>query len=172
MWPHGLCWPGSSVHEISQTRILELVAISFYRDLLDPGIEPIFLIISCIGRQIFYKLCHVGSSKEVKKIEICFYWVKILGSVDHYSSVKRNAIVLFAEMWMNLECVHWEKSEREKQVSYMNTQVWNVEKRYRWTYFQGRNRDTGVENGFMDPRRERGGGMNWEVGLTYIPYHM
>ena len=31
---------GSSVHGISQVRILEWVAISFSRDLHDPGIEP------------------------------------------------------------------------------------------------------------------------------------
>ena len=32
--------PGFSVHGISQARILEWVAISFSRDLPDPGIEP------------------------------------------------------------------------------------------------------------------------------------
>ena len=32
--------PGSSVHGISQARILEWVAISFSRDLSDPGIKP------------------------------------------------------------------------------------------------------------------------------------
>ena len=32
--------PGSSVHGILQARILEWVAISFSRDLPDPGIEP------------------------------------------------------------------------------------------------------------------------------------
>ena len=32
--------PGSSVHEISQARILERVAISFSGDLPNPGIEP------------------------------------------------------------------------------------------------------------------------------------
>ena len=31
---------GSSVHENSQAIILEWVAISFFRDLPDPGIEP------------------------------------------------------------------------------------------------------------------------------------
>ena len=35
---HGL--PGSSVYGISQARILEWVAISFSRDLPNPGIEP------------------------------------------------------------------------------------------------------------------------------------
>ena len=39
--------PGSSVHEISQARILEWVAISFSRDLPDPGIF-------CIARRILY----------------------------------------------------------------------------------------------------------------------
>ena len=32
--------PGSSIHGIFQARILELVAISFSRDLSDPEIEP------------------------------------------------------------------------------------------------------------------------------------
>ena len=32
--------PGSSVHGISQARILEWVVISFSRDLPNPGIEP------------------------------------------------------------------------------------------------------------------------------------
>ena len=32
--------PGSSVHEVLQARILEWVAITFPRDLPDPGIEP------------------------------------------------------------------------------------------------------------------------------------
>ena len=32
--------PGSSVHGISQARILEWVAVSFSRGLPDPGMEP------------------------------------------------------------------------------------------------------------------------------------
>ena len=46
--------PGSSVHGISQARILEWVVISFSRDLPDPGIEPMFPCVPCIERQIFY----------------------------------------------------------------------------------------------------------------------
>ena len=39
--PHGLySLPGSSVHGISQARILEWVAISSLVDLPDPGIKP------------------------------------------------------------------------------------------------------------------------------------
>ena len=48
--------PGPSVHEISQARILEWVAISFY--LPDPVINPYISLslscISCIGRWVLY----------------------------------------------------------------------------------------------------------------------
>ena len=41
----------------------------------------------------------------------------------------------------------WSKLEREKQISYINTYMWNLgEKWYRWSYLQNRNRDTDVEN--------------------------
>ena len=38
--------PGSSVHVISEARILEWVTISFSRDLPDPGIEPASLTLA------------------------------------------------------------------------------------------------------------------------------
>ena len=42
--------------------------------------------------------------------------------------------------------------------------LWNLEKWYRWTYLQGRNRD--VENGCVDLGGGEGeGGMNWEIGI-------
>ena len=48
--------------------------------------------------------------------------------------------------------------------------MWNLEKWYRCTSLQGRNRDTNVENKRMDTQggkwRGRGGGgvMNWAIG--------
>ena len=45
LWPHGLYSPpGSSVHGISQARILKWVAISFSRGSSNPGIEPQWLL--------------------------------------------------------------------------------------------------------------------------------
>ena len=32
----------------------------------------------------------------------------------------------------------WSKSEREKQISYINANMWNLEKWYSWAYLQGR----------------------------------
>ena len=45
--------PGSSVHRIVQARVLEWVAISFSRDLPDPGVEPATHV-SCIGSWALY----------------------------------------------------------------------------------------------------------------------
>ena len=47
----------------------------------------------------------------------------------------------------------WSKSEREKQISCNIVYVWNLEKWYRWTYLQSRNRNTDVENGYMNTGR-------------------
>ena len=52
------------------------------------------------------------------------------------------------------------KSEREKQILYINTYIWNLEKCYRWTYLPGRKRDAGIENGHVDRAGEEEGGTN------------
>ena len=41
---------------------------------------------------------------------------------------------------------------REKQTSYISTYTRNLEKQYRLTYLQSRNRDTDVENKRMDTK--------------------
>ena len=57
----------------------------------------------------------------------------------------------------------WSKLEREKQISYVNTYIRNLENRYWWTYLQGRGRDADVENRSVNTR-ERGGGTDWGSG--------
>ena len=65
----------------------------------------------------------------------------------------------------------WSKSEREKQISYINTCMWNLEKWYRWTRLQGRSWDTDVNNKRMDTKGGKprgcgdGGVMNWAIGI-------
>ena len=68
----------------------------------------------------------------------------------------------------------WSKTEREKEILYINAYMWNQEKRNRWTGLQGRNRDTDVDNKRMDTKGGKpwGGsaGMNWEFGIDlYTP---
>ena len=56
--------PGSSVHRISQARILEWGATSFSRDLPDPGTQPVSLALAgglfAIGPPEAYTLHHVA----------------------------------------------------------------------------------------------------------------
>ena len=59
-------------------------------------------------------------------------------------SHKTHEVAPFAEIWVDLETVTESevRSEREKQISYVNTYMWNLEKWYSWTYMQSRNRET------------------------------
>ena len=58
--------------------------------------------------------------------------------------------------------IEWSQLVREKQILYINTYMWNLEKWYRWSYLQSRNRDIDIENKCI-PKGEEGG-MNWEAG--------
>ena len=58
----------------------------------------------------------------------------------------------------------WSKLEREKQTSCINAYIWNLEKWFRWTYLQGRKRNTDGENRCMDAGESRGG---WTLGLAH-----
>ena len=51
--PHGP--PGSSVHGVSQARILERVAISYFMGSFQPRGRTHVSCISCIGRRILYR---------------------------------------------------------------------------------------------------------------------
>ena len=66
----------------------------------------------------------------------------------------------------------WSNSEREKQILHINVYLWNLEEWYRWTYLQGSNGDTDIQNRLVDTVGEGEGGMNWENNMqTYtLPY--
>ena len=56
--------------------------------------------------------------------------------------------------------IKWNKSDRERKMSYDITCMWNVKKKwYKWTYLQSRNRLTDVENKLVVTKGE-GGGIN------------
>ena len=48
----------------------------------------------------------------------------------------------------------------------------NLEKWYRATSFQGRNRDADIENGHVHTGEEGRIGQTGKLGLTYTPYHV
>ena len=55
-------------------------------------------------------------------------WIKMwyICTMEYYSAIKRNEIRSFVVMWMDLESVIQVKSEREKQISYINAYIWNL----------------------------------------------
>ena len=65
----------------------------------------------------------------------------------------------------------WSKSEREKQLLFINAYLWNLEKWYWWAYLKDRNRDAGIENRFVDMvKGERMVGWTEGVALTNVYY--
>ena len=74
---------------------------------------------------------------------------------------------------MNLEpIIQSEISQREKQISYTNAYIWNLEKWYWWSYLQGSKGDTDIKNRLLDTVGEEDGDMIWERSIdTYtLPY--
>ena len=61
-------------------------------------------------------------------------------TMEYYSAIKGNETESFIcsdEDEPRVCNTGWSKSEREKQASYINTYIWNLEKWYEWAYFVG-----------------------------------
>ena len=59
-----------------------------------------------------------------------------------------------------------EWNQLEKQIWYINTYIWNLEKWHWWTCSQDINRDAEVENGLVDTEREGEVWMNWKSSIN------
>ena len=58
--------------------------------------------------------------------------MQYIHTIECYSSIKRNEIVPFAELWMGLETViQSEVNQNEKKILYINTHMWILEKLFR-----------------------------------------
>ena len=57
-------------------------------------------------------------------------WIKkmwYIYTMEYYSAIKKNKIMPFAATWMELEThTEWNKSERERQIPYDITYIWNL----------------------------------------------
>ena len=53
-------------------------------------------------------------------------------------------------------CTEWSKSEREIEISYTDTYMWNLRRWLWWIYFQGSNGETDREQTWGEGRREKG----------------
>ena len=97
-------------------------------------------------------------------------WIKILWYIYLYNGIlfsykKEQNWVSCSEMNGPRFChTEWSKSERKKQIAYIDVYIWTLEKWYWWAYLQGRNRDADVENRLVD-MGEGEGEMNWESSI-------
>ena len=72
-------------------------------------------------------------------------------TTEHYSATERNGTLPFAETWVHPEThTEWSILEQEEQILCIMHICGTRGKWYRWTYLQGRNRDTDIENKYMD----------------------
>ena len=59
----------------------------------------------------------------------------------------------------------WSKSERERQILYINTHIGNLERQYHWSYMQRSKEDTDVKKRLLYSAGEGKGGMVWENSI-------
>ena len=101
-------------------------------------------------------------------------WYTLIYTMEYYSAIKKeHSWVSSSEVDEPRTCyTERSKSEREKQIPYISTYIWNLEKWYWWTYFQGRNRHSDIENRLMTTARTGEGGTNWESSfeIYMLPY--
>ena len=73
--------------------------------------------------------------------------------MEYYSATKNNEIMPFAATWVDLKIIILSKSEREGQISYEITHIWNL-KRWSWGSLQSRNRLIDIEAKLMVTKLE------------------
>ena len=87
-------------------------------------------------------------------------------TMEYYSSIKRNKFRSFLDVDGPRVChTVWSKSEREKQISYINAYVWNLEKWYVISHVQL----------FVTPRvvacqAPLSMGLSWQEYWSALPY--
>ena len=66
-------------------------------------------------------------------------------TMEYYSAIKKKECIWISSNEVGEPRAYYtqcSKSERERQILYINTYTWNLEGWYWWTYLQGRNGDT------------------------------
>ena len=89
----------------------------------------------------------------------------VLHTMECYSVINRRYWISCTEVdEPRAYHAEWSKSEREKQISYTNTYTQNLEKRYWWTYLQGRSRHRGFPGGLMVKKSPANAGDTRDMG--------
>ena len=106
-------------------------------------------------------------------------WIKKLWyiyTMEYYSAFLRSFFHKKECIWIHSNEVdeprpyytEWSKSEREKQIPYINAYMRNLERWYWWTCLQGSSGDTDTENRPVDPGGEEWVGKRESSIETYV----
>ena len=153
LWPHGLYIPWNSPGQNAGVGSLSLLQGVFPTQGSDPGLPH------C--RQILYQLSHKGRHKE----DVVHIYN---GTQLSHKKEKNNAICYNMDGTRDYH-TKWSKLDRERQISYGTAYMWNLQKWYKWTYLQKRNKLTGLENLWLwQWGRDRLRVWNWHVPLLYL----
>ena len=114
--------------------------------------HPLHRLTWLLGKKIIPWILEVSSSPLV----VCIYNGILLSHIHEWNWISCSDVDE-----TGVYQTEWSKSEREKQISYINAYMWNLEKMTLMKLFAGKNRSTDVEKGLVDSLRgeER-------VGLT------
>ena len=105
---------------LRKTRLRFTVAFSFAA--LDSG--QMEQCLPSFEEKLLLKFLNVLIHLRIKKMLYIY-------TMEYYSAIKRSETGTFVEMWMDLEFVtQSEGSQKEKQISYINAFMWNLERWY------------------------------------------
>ena len=125
--------------------------------------------------QYYWNSCHtIDNSEDVEAT-----WTSINRGMDKEDGVHIHSRILLnhKKEWNKAICSimygprdyhsKWSKSEREKQILYMNAHMWNLEEQSRWTYLQSRKK-TDIEQtyGYQEGNGEWDALVDWRIYIT------
>ena len=96
-----------------------------------------------------YSIPRHRPSQSTRSSSLCCIATSLLTSCLTYDSIYMS-MLLSPFVPLCPFPTEWSMSERQKQISYMNAYIWNLEKWYWQTCLQGWNRDADVENGLVN----------------------
>ena len=104
-------------------------------------------------------------------------WIRKLWYVytmEYCSAIKKYVFESILMRWMNLEPVTQSEAshkEKDKYCILMHAYLWNLERWYWWTYLQGSNGDTDIENRLTDTSRGRKEKVGWTERVAWKHIH-
>ena len=87
-----------------------------------------------------------------------------LSTMGYYSAIKMYWVCPNEVDEPRAYYTEWSKSERERQILYINMCIWNLERWYWWAYLQGSSGDADIESR-PDTVWEGEGVMTWENSM-------